>query len=722
MAFQEPIDPFVKKLQVLIDDLKQDINYKGFEEILIKIDEEFPFVDLSEFLEMYVDGEYSKVLIEKFHLYGFTDYYKLLQILKLNKKRRSIRKDSTSRKINFTDSKLVKRYETLHKILTKFQKSIKNKINFNVLRAVIILQLYLNEQNFTNKNKILESIQDTIKDFEHLILAPHTPLSTIEYDEIEKLVDTILLELENNSFLETDDLDNFRLEAHQLLISEYIFNNIQNKKEGITYQELIISIKHKLPILLQIPPALIIITLQDFINQNEIIRKEGYWKFKPFFDQYFTSENYEKMNSENTDSFRKNRKFFGRKITPEEFIRELFELQRGNFEDHDDQVTRIAGMVLTNSNMMSHPPNDLKEFDFVVDLSRYEFTKKQQQIISNLNLEIKSNIIYVKVMINDEIKVDEISDLILKLKKRERNEQGFIISFVPPKKIISQILEKNKTIQIISENELSEWCKITPVIPSRRGAVAVIRQGDNRGSIVKIKSINYESGRADITLLPKMNESTQYIGSLEELTIPVNMKKFVEYSDIYFQFLAKLRQISKTEIFRKIVSEGSSETSELNKIFEKKIISDEEIEYRFNVNSKCRIDFTKHLDNDSLKYRTDDLFSCTCFQWNQKSKTNGLCEHLIFVLNESIKEIFSLENKVSQKKIVQYLQLMEQKMDLFLKRLRFSSSDGSIMAECPNCRQIAHSLKGVEERFGYRQMNKDDKFSLRRQSRCKKCR
>ncbi len=722
MAFQEPVDPFVEKLQVLIDDLKQDIHHNGFEDILTKIDEEFPFVDLSEFLDMYVDGEYSKVLIEKFHLYGFTDYYKLLQILKLNKKRRSILKDSTSRKINFTDSKLAKQYGVLNKILMTFQKSIKNKINYNVLRAVIILQLYLNEQNFTNRNKILESIQNTIKDFEHLILAPHTSLSIINDDEIEKLIDTILLELENNSFLEADNSDNFRLEAHQLLISEYIFNNIQNKTEGITYQELIISIRNKLPILLQIPPALIIITLQDFINQNKIIRKDGYWKLKPFFDQYFTFENYEKMISENTDSFRKNRKFFGRKITPEEFIKELFELQSGDFEDQDDQVTRIAGMILTNSNMMSHPPNDLKEFDFVVDLSRYEFTKEQQQVIGNLNLEIKSNIIYVKVMINDEIKVDEISDLILKLKKRERNEQGFIISFVRPEKIISQILEKNKTIQIIFEKELREWCKITPVIPSRRGAVAVIRQGDNRESIVKIKSINYESGRADIVLLPKMNESTQYIGSLEELTIPVNMKKFVEYSDIYFQFLAKLRQISKTDIFRKIISDSLSETSELNKIFEKRIISDEEIEYRFLGNSKCRIDFTKHLDNDSLKYGTDDLFSCTCFQWNQKSKTNGLCEHLIFVLNESIKEIFSLENKASQKKIARYLLLIEQKMDLFLNRLRFSSTDGSAMAECPTCDKTAFNLKGVEDIFGYRQMNKDDKFSLRRQSRCKKCR
>lgn len=722
MAFQEPADPFVEKLQVLIDDLKQDINHSEFKDTLQKIDEQFPFVDLLEFLEMYVDGEYSKDLIEKFHLFGFADYYKLLQILKLNKKRRAVRKNSESRRINLEDKKLTKRYEFLQQVLLTHQQFIKNKINYNVLRAIIILQLFSNGQNFTNKEKISQSISQAIQDLEHLVLAPHTPLSTISDEKINEMIDKIIIDLKNNLFLETNEHGDIRLEEHQLFFAEYIFNIIQNRTEGVTYQELIISLKEKLPIIAQIPNPLIVMTLQDFINQNQVIRKEGYWKFKPFFDQYFTFENYKKMNEDSTLSWKKNREFFGRKITPDEFITELVELEKGDFEDQDDQVTRIAGMILTNSNMMSHPPNDLKEFDFAVDLSNYEFTKEQQKVIQNLNLEIKSNIIYIKVIINEKITVSEISDWILKLKTRGRNEQGFIISFKESDELTKKILEKNKTIQIISKKELEEWCKITPVIPSRRGAVAVIRQGDNRGSIVKIKSINYESGRADIILFPKLEEKTQYIGALEELALPVSTKKFVEYSNMYFQFLGKLRQISQIDIFRKIVSDGLFVSSWLKKIPEIRILPDEYIECIFEERFKTEINFGKHLDKPSLRYSTEDLFSCTCFQWNQKSRSNGLCDHLIFTLNEVVKEILSSDSKSSKINIEQHLKKIEQRMDLFLNRLRYSSTDDSIEAKCPHCGDIAHSLKEVEEKFGFRQMNKENRFSLRRQSRCKKCR
>lgn len=721
MAFQEPTDPFVEKLQVLIDDLKQDINHNEFKNTLQKIDNQFPFVNLLEFLEMYVDGEYSKNLIEKFHLFGFTDYYKLLQILKLNKKRRAVYKNSESRKINLKDKKLTNRYEFLQQVLLKHQQIIKNKINYNVLRAIVILQLFSNAQNFINKEKIFQSIFQAILDLEHLVLAPHTPLSTISNEKIEEMVNKIIIDLKNNLFLESDKSGNIRLEEHQLFLAEYIFNIIQNRI-GVRYQELIILLKEKLPIIAQIPNPLIVMALQDFINQNQIIRKEGYWKFKPFFDQYYTFENYKKLNDDNSFSWKKNREFFGRKVTPEEFITELIELEKGNFEDQDDQVTRIAGMILTNSNMMNHPPNDLDEFDFAVDLSNYEFTREQQKVIQNLNLEIKSNIIYIKVMINEKITVDKISNLILKLKERKRNEQGFIISFMEPDKIIKKILEKNKTIQIISKKELEEWCKITPIIPSRRGAVAVVRQGDNRGSIVKIKSINYESGRADIILFPKMDERTQYIGALEEITIPVSLKKFVDYSNMYFQFLGKLRQISQIDIFRKIVSDGVFVSSWLKKIPEIRIELNEYIECHFQESYKTRINLREHLDESSLKYSINDLFSCTCFQWNQKSRTLGLCDHLVYSINESIKEILSSENKSSKINIEHNLQKIEQRMDLFLNRLRYSSSDDTLEAKCPHCGDIAYSLKEVEERFGFRQMNKENRFSLRMQSRCKRCR
>ena len=724
MAFHEPVDPFVEKLQVLIDDLNQDINYQKFEKILEKIDTDFPFVDLLEFLELYVDGEYSKEFIKIFHLLGYHDYYKLLQILKLPKKRRSILKNSISRKTNLEDDELTKRYEFLQKRLLKFQNQIKNKINRNVLRAIIILQLYSNGQNFSSIHDILQSLPNAIKNYEHLILAPHISLSAINDEKIIELTESILLDLKNNFFLEVDSSNNLRLENHQLQISDYIFNIIENRKDGITYQELITSLKHKLPILFQIPPALIEITLHEFIMNRKIVKKEGYWKFKPFYDQYFTFDNYLELSSELTNTYSKNREFFGRKITPEQFIKELLELQKGDFEDQDDQVTRIAGMIMTNSNMMTHSPNDLEEFDFTVDLSRYEFTQEQQEVMQNLNLVIKSEIMYIKVMINEKLTFEKMMELIRKLEGRGRNEQGFVMSFFPIDKLQQEILKDNKTIQIISEKELKEWCKITPIIPSRRGAVAIVRQGDNRGSIVKIKSINYESGLADIILFPKMNEATQYIGSLEEITIPVSMENFIESSDIYFQFLAKLRQISNINVFRKIVSEGLLVEAYRDKIPQINIIPyEKQIECIFDTGFKTRIDLSELTSGwDSLTYTIDDLFSCTCFQWNQKSRTHGLCDHLIFTLNESIKKILASKTNLTSYEIEGYLRQIEHRMDLFLNRLKYSNYDDSTSAKCLKCGQTAYTLFEVDDKFGFRQMEKNNKFSLRRQSQCKKCR
>ena len=716
MAFQESVDPLVEKLQYLIDDLRKNINYQEFEKILQSIDERFPFVNLLEFIEMYVDGEYSRNLIEKFHLSGYADYYKLLQILKLNKKRTALIKNSMSRNTNLSDTIFSERYYFLQDALSKFRDLINDRDSHNVLRAIIILYLFSNFENLTNKTQIIESLPKAIMDFEHLIQSPHQQLASLDNKKIESFVDSILLELKNNLFLEFNELDNFGLKKHYFQLFDYILNIIQNRKEGITYQELLITLKERLPILSQIPPTLIEITLHDLVTDNKIIKKEGYWKFKPFFDQYFTFDNYRKLSADSTYTRRKNREFFGRKITPEQFIEEIMDLGKGNFDDNDDQVTRIAGMILSNSNMMTLPPNEFDDFDFTVDLSKYNFTNEQQQVIKNLNLEIKSQIIYVKVMILEEITDHEVEHLISKLARKGLQQQGFIISFLGIPESVKNLLKHDKTIQIISKDALRKWCEITPIIPSRRGAVAIIRQGDNDGSIVKIKSVNYESGLADIILFPTMRNTTQYIGSLEEISLHVNPIKFVDSSNIYFQFLIKLFLISDTTAFKKIITNNHSMSSIMD------FKDDFSIGYIFKNNLKTKMFLDNRLLNwKSLKYFTDDLFSCHCFQWSENSKSKGLCDHLIFTLNESIKQILSSNSNLSQNYVDRYLQNIENKMDVFLKRLRFSNKDGTV-ATCPNCGQVAVELLDVENTFGYRQMNKDDKFSLRRQSQCKKCR
>lgn len=719
MSFQELADPFVEQIQELIDELKSNADERTFEVILTKIDNQFPFVNLAEFIEMYINGEFSKVLIEKFHLSGYTEYKKLLEILKMNKKRKSSQMSSKSREINLADNNLAKRYEFLQSILIKFEQKIKEKIDYNVLRAIIILQLYTYVNNFTSKQLVIQSVPDAINNFEHLISAPHTQLSTFDDVWFNTQINIILEELQNNAFLEINDSKEIRLKKHQLEIPDYVFNVIQ-KRNGIIHQSLQTLLKKKLPLLSQTSPALLDVILHELIANNKIVKKEGYWKLKPFYDEYFTVDRYNKLNS-NIALSNNHKQFFGRKIKPEEFINELVELEKGDFEDQDDQVTRIAGMILTNSNMMSHPPNELEEFDFAVDLSNYEFTKEQQNLIQNMNLVIESNIVYVKVALDEEITHKKILDLTIKLQNRRLGEQGFIISFKPMNSLTEKILKNKQTIQIISEKKLKEWCKITPIIPSRRGAVSIIRQGDYRSSIVKIKSVNYESGQADIVLLPKMNETIQYIGALEEISLLVSTEKFVEYSSKYFEFLGKLRRISETNRFRSIVADGYVDSSGNKNHPPVIIIPYDMIECNFDQSFETKIKLG-NCDESSLRYSIDDLFMCTCFQWNINNRKKGLCNHLIFTLNEIVKKILESEDKLSDVILEQQLKKIEQKMDLFLNRLKYSSIDNSVQIKCPRCNKTAHTLEESKELFGYRQMNKKEKFSLRHQSRCKKCR
>ena len=66
--------------------------------------------------------------------------------------------------------------------------------------------------------------------------------------------------------------------------------------------------------------------------------------------------------------------------------------------------------------------------------------------------------------------------------------------------------------------------------------------------------------------------------------------------------------------------------------------------------------------------------------------------------------------------------VFSKRMDLFLDRMRYTNMSGSEPAKCPKCHIIATTLDDVHDKFGFRQMKREDKFSLRRQSRCNNCR
>ena len=711
VSFQEIPDPFVETLQKAIDALQAKSDAREFEEVLDKIHQKFPLVDLLSFVDLYVEGEYTKEIIKRFNLAGYGDHKNILRIIKMGQKRKSTQRGPIAKKINLTDPKMAERYASIRGKLEAFGQHTRETLARNALRMALTLLLYKNERAFSSTKDLIGAITQTIEQFGHVMPRHCRDLLRADRRLLAKMAESVLREMRDESLLEADASSRLRLERHQTRLPYYVLSAIHNQP-GITHEKLAAKIQQNLPVMRHMPQAMLLVTLDDLISDYKIVRKEGYWKWRPYFDEYFAFDDYAQI-AKRTSSGK--RRFFGRRIGPADFIEEILALEKGDFEDQDDQVTRIAGMILSRSNMMSHPPNELQEFDFAIDLSKYKFTEKEQKIIEDTGLVLRSSNVYVKVMISGKITTEMLESLIALLRDRERGEQGFLVSFSHVGKSVKSLLGCDKTVQLITRDGLAKWCKITPVIPTRRGAVAVVRQGDHKGAIVRVESVNYESGLADIVLLPDMKVGTNYVGSLEEISIETRIDKFVDYSSKYFVFLAKLWDISKTTKFHEIVADGMPPADSAPVVKTAGGV----ISGKFGEGIRVSVDLSDVPDAHSLKYSTDGLFSCTCLKWKNSNRTEGLCCHIIFTLNEAVKKILSSDTSVRKTETV--LSQIEAKIDIFLDRLKYSTH-GSDVARCPNCGSQALTIRDVKDMFGYRQMVPDKKFSLRRQSRCVKCR
>ena len=113
-----------------------------------------------------------------------------------------------------------------------------------------------------------------------------------------------------------------------------------------------------------------------------------------YHDQFFIPKEYEIQHSRLEQSIIRQgeKKFFGRRISPALFISELNQLARGDFEPEDDQVTRIAGMVLSNASMLQPRSETPPLFDFTVDMSNYQLTPEQLQVLQETDIQLTSNI------------------------------------------------------------------------------------------------------------------------------------------------------------------------------------------------------------------------------------------------------------------------------------------------------------------------------------------
>ena len=408
-------------------------------------------------------------------------------------------------------------------------------------------------------------------------------------------------------------------------LSNTILEILENEKAGMYFDSFQRTLRRKFLFLILFPMIGIWENmLTEFEKSNKIVRIQAFWKYRPARDQLFSKKNLDNL-LELIQEEEKNRakhgptKFFGRKILPASFIMELEELEKGDFDDADDQVTRLAGLVLAESAKLMAPHEDIKFFDFAINLENYHFREEQLETMKQLNFEIKSNIQHCKVMIHETLTMNFLN----KLKKTlPENHQGVIFSFKKPSDEVLQNLENDKSIQLINEDGIKLWVSISDTIPARVNSLTKVQFdpiNNLRGKIARVDSINYESGMASVTILPDFTETNIYIRSLQEIQLKTSVEKYLLYAKNYFSFLELLTNITQKENF-------------LKGIFDMNII-----DYKRKTGNKWNFTTKNNKTSINLYGETKkDIFSCDCFNWQENS--SELCIHLISCLDLIVRE------------------------------------------------------------------------------------
>lgn len=526
------------------------IDQEKFISIAEKVHLKYPLLFLPTFIDDFMNGVWTRELIVKYDINDYLDFNylqnKILNFKGKRKKQRSL----IVFKDNYKQNNWKEQYDFLKQHCKIFANQFQKIYNNDLLSAIIIF--YLFEKNTAQYTKtIFENIKNIVD----------TYIKIIPIRDDENLVNAFLEFISELSIKQLDDLianlkkqDYINYNAYEKQIQLYfgideltieILEFLKMHPDGVAHRRLQKHLITKNQILRLVPSVELIEGLILKMRQsNLIIVKQALGqRAQPFENQIFLQNNYTtKIESIKEEVQVQKRKFFGRTIDPDTFIEELLKLNKGDFQDTDDQVTRLAGLVLAESDMLMAPHEKLDIFDFAIDLSDYHFRPEQIEVMNEINFRITGNILHAKVMISETVTEEIIQQIKEKL---PQGEQAIIFTFTEISLDILKLIPTDSSIQFIDKTGIQAWLKITNVLPSRSGWIVKIRYGDHMNKLAKINSINYESGLASIIIIPTLEESNVFIGSLEELTIiKEDVDEFETFMDNYFQLLCSLANSS----------------------------------------------------------------------------------------------------------------------------------------------------------------------------------
>jgi len=622
---EELIESKIKK----INNTKESIDARIFIEQLKKIIKKNPFCYLPLFIEDFMNGISGVKLVKKYHLDNSSELRTIVKEIFVFLGDRNIDKNKNALENNLKIPGWEKKYDVIKKNCEFFKDEINQTIFYNMIQAKIIISLMDKPLEKDDILQICNNLKNEYDRFRFINKNMEGIFNKLLDNELNKIFFEIFLLLSDEEIIKRSRKNPKHLEIELSIdnIKKSIISQLLMNENKLKRNMLKTLIKNEYPILKLIPGfGVFTVALKELENEEMIY--EEYDRLSRSDSEIFLSTHYLQMQQKITsiDSGENIIPFRGRKITPRKFVNELLELKKGDFNDEDDQVTRLAGLVLAESVKIQSPHEKIDEFDFTMDIKNYQFRPEQIEAIAKLDFKIKSEILHVKVMIDESLSFETYEDL---KKKIPPNEQGVIITFNEIPISIKRDIENDETIQIIDEEGILTWVSITPKIPARVNSISKIFYdplSELENKIVRINSVFYETGIALVNVFPEMNEVTVLARTLEEIElIEATPGNFDTFSENYLDFL-------------EIINSISDDNDQFEAFFKNKI-------KQIKQNSKNH--YTATFENHSVMLRLnqnqfDDVLDCSCLQWaDNKSQ---LCTHLIASLDWVIRNSRFLDN------------------------------------------------------------------------------
>ena len=541
-------DCFVEQCNPIVLDMDVDMMVTVNNVVIIasKINKKHPFVFLPDFVEDLVSGIPTDKILSKYHIPTHPDYFNLLHsTLKLKGQRSRGKEDS--RAMNLSMHGWQDQYDRIKLASTAIYDLLLNMNNCNMLTAMVAHSTIKNEYIASKDldTAVLESYRP-IKNHVYLPKKDQSSNPLEEYLQIDlhaKIVH-IVSNLAKSSCLTYLD-GGVSAPENYSKVSDVVYGILDTKEDGMSYQALMSLIFRELPLLKLVPGMNVLdSSLANLESVGKLVYKRSMSKNTTSSQQLFTHKNYSLLMAKiKKDVFATKIKFFGRRITPDRFVDELRRLDTGDLDDRDDQVTRIAGLVMSDAAVPQSPSDPTGVFDFTVDIEGYQFRPEQLNLMKRLDFVVKSSVFHCKVMINEKIT----PAVVHKIKKAvPEGDQGvlFTCTVTDPAAIADTKIDR--VIQIINERGIRDWCSITPTVPCKKNSVSLVMYGDSEGKVAMVRSLNYESGLATVTLAPDRVEATLPIGCLKEVgpDTATAGDEFDEVSESFFDLVCTMAEIS----------------------------------------------------------------------------------------------------------------------------------------------------------------------------------